>query len=172
MDSENVERTAQVEKLLEALRQAGGISGNTSLSRDLGWDTETFYSVRNHAEELGLVRKGRGRGGSTLLAEEEEAVVRSDEELAEEIVNEIRQESDLYGPVKQTLESDWVNDSREGSFESMGVVDTSHQGRRSTGGKWTRPDLALIAAQKLEFFPDDHFEIITFEALCVISNSV
>jgi len=149
----------EVEKLLSALRELGGSSGNKRLKESLGWETDYYYEVRNRAESQGLVARGRGKGGSTRLVER-----LADEELLQEETPEGRRgEDSLYAPVKAVLESDWVKDSKEGPFESLGVVDVARQGKRKTGGRWTRPDLALIAAQKLDFFPTDHFEIITFE---------
>ena len=40
---------------------------------------------------------------------------------------------------------------------------TALQGRRETGGSWSRPDLALIAKRKYEFLPQLVFELFSFE---------
>ncbi len=37
------------------------------------------------------------------------------------------------------------------------------QGRRETGGSWSRPDLALIGYRKYEFLPERVFELFSFE---------
>ena len=37
------------------------------------------------------------------------------------------------------------------------------QGRRETGGSWSRPDLALIGYRKYEFLPEKVFELFSFE---------
>jgi hypothetical protein len=40
---------------------------------------------------------------------------------------------------------------------------TASQGRRATGGKWTRPDVIIAAVRTYQFTPGKRLEIITFE---------
>jgi hypothetical protein len=43
------------------------------------------------------------------------------------------------------------------------VEKTAHQGRKRTGGKWTRPDFAIVAVNTYKFLPGKFLEIISFE---------
>src|ERR1017187_2686853 len=56
--------------------------------------------------------------------------------------------------------SGYVKDNRIKRFISE---ITASQGRRSTGGKWTRPDFTLIAVRTYSFTPGKSLEVITFE---------
>jgi hypothetical protein len=40
---------------------------------------------------------------------------------------------------------------------------TAFQGRRNTGGIWTRPDVTLVAIQTFAYVPTKQFDVITFE---------
>jgi hypothetical protein len=37
------------------------------------------------------------------------------------------------------------------------------RGRASTGGKWTRPDISLLAVKAYPYLPHRYFDIVTFE---------
>lgn len=55
------------DEFLEALRKHGGSAGNGKLRETLGWDESTYEGVRLALLEKGVVRAGRGRGGSVAL---------------------------------------------------------------------------------------------------------
>lgn len=57
------------ETFLNALKTAGGNSGNKSLRDFLGWDETIYEAVKNALQTEGLVTPGRGRGGSVSLAD-------------------------------------------------------------------------------------------------------
>ena len=61
-------REALRERFIQALREAGGSAGNGRLLRDLGWQGDTYDSVREALVEDGVIVPGRGRGGSVRLA--------------------------------------------------------------------------------------------------------
>ncbi len=69
-------------------------------------------------------------------------------------------EAELYEPFKKAIETGYVpnNDLKPWICEN-----TAAQGRRATGGRWTRPDVTLIAMQTFAYVPDKLFEVITFE---------
>ena len=54
---------------LDGLRALGGSAGNGRLREALGWDQATYDSVRAAAIDAGLIRAGRGRGGSVTLTD-------------------------------------------------------------------------------------------------------
>ena len=49
----------------------GGSAGNGRLREALGWDEPTYEQVRGELLEVGLIKSGRGRGGSVSLADHE-----------------------------------------------------------------------------------------------------
>ena len=122
----------EVNELVSKLRELGDSSGNTSLREALGWETDYYYEVRNRAEDAGLVARGRGKGGSTRIAEAAPEI--EPEPLVDVPWEGRRPELSLYEPIKGVLESDWVKDSKEGPCHSLGVAEVGLQGRRSTGG--------------------------------------
>jgi len=58
----------------------------------------------------------------------------------EDKIKEVEAEIALYEPLASVLRAQWA---REKSFSHHHVEITAQQGRRSTGGRWTRPDLAV-----------------------------
>ena len=69
-------------------------------------------------------------------------------------------ESDLYDPVADVLRKQWARDLR---FRSHVVEVTARQGRRDTGGTWTRPDIVTAALRVFPHVPGKFFDLITFE---------
>lgn len=68
--------------------------------------------------------------------------------------------NERYPPVKKQLEAHWA---RRRQLDDCHCEITALQGRRDTGGSWSRPDLALIAYRKYEFLPERVFELFSFE---------
>lgn len=62
-------REALRERFIQALVDAGGSMGNGKLLSELGWQPDTYQSVRDALLEDGAVVLGRGRGGSVRLAD-------------------------------------------------------------------------------------------------------
>jgi hypothetical protein len=69
-------------------------------------------------------------------------------------------ESALYAPISQVLDDKWTKDRR---VESAIVQVTAQQGRRATGGRWTRPDVTVATLSTYPYVPGRHFDVITFE---------
>lgn len=69
-------------------------------------------------------------------------------------------ESDLYIPVAGALADGWAR--RESLRESI-VEITAFQGRRQTGGFWTRPDVVVIGSKSHPYVPGRHMDLTTFE---------
>ena len=57
---------------LAALKALGGSAGNAALRGRLGWDEATYAAVKQGLLDEGTIVSGRGRGGSVLLAGEED----------------------------------------------------------------------------------------------------
>ena len=62
-------REALRERFLDVLGQCGGSAGNTKLRAELGWQDDTYWGVHAALVEAGVIRPGRGRGGSVALVD-------------------------------------------------------------------------------------------------------
>ncbi len=156
---------AQIQKLLDVLRRQGGSLGNTTLQAALGWSDDEYWRVREKAIEEGYVVRGRGRGGSLRLVEEEpaeEGHPPSEVQPAPTAIPSLQppKESDLYEPCRITLSSKW---RAERNLQDFHIEITAFQGRRATGGEWTRPDLAAISMRTFTHWPGKFFDLWTFE---------
>ena len=59
------------EQFLEALRALGGAAGNGRLMETLGWNQARYEETKAQLIQRGVVRAGRGRGGSVALSDGE-----------------------------------------------------------------------------------------------------
>ena len=66
----------------------------------------------------------------------------------------------LYAPIKKQLETHWASRTR---LHDCHCEIVALQGRRETGGSWSRPDLCVLGARTYEYFPGRTFELYTFE---------
>lgn len=132
--------------LLQRLRE-GAV---TKLKFDIA--EEDYWEVRNDLIAQGKIEKGRGRGGSVYRVEAVEVKAKATKRI---------KESDLYLMVRQYIETLWVKDNEISQFV---LEQTASQGKRKTGGRWTRPDFALIALKSFLYIPSGKvLELITFE---------
>lgn len=157
---------AMQEALVEKVRELGGSAGNTRLLRELGWPEDDYWPIRDKVVDLGLLRRYRARGGAVAIAppaaaeEAPEAI-----DLGQQPQPAVPQapqpgEKDLYEPMAEVLRGPWARDSR---FRHQIVEVTASQGRRNTGGTWTRPDVVVAALRVFSFLPGKYFDLITFE---------
>ena len=148
--------TAQEQQLLDAVPVNSSI-GNSALRTQLAWDEPTYWTVRNKLIDEGLLEKGRGRGGSVRRVVAPAApVAQAAAPAAAAAMSEVQ----LYEPILGTIRSAWVQDYR--SDAAVAEI-TAHQGRRDTGGRWTRPDITLATYSTYPFVPGKHFDVTTFE---------
>ena len=144
------EQVSEFEAHLIAATPSQGSIGNEALRGRLGWSKYRYGYIRDRLVQSGLLIKGRGRGGSVL---------RGEVNLPPPSTLRIP-ERDLYDPIVATIASRWVLDHRIQEF----VLDRMAQrGRRDTGGKWTRPDVALVSCSWFKFVPGIQVELNTFE---------
>jgi hypothetical protein len=100
-------------------------------------------------------RLGKGQGGSVSLTKplsDKEIVPENDRKRA-------KQENELYPGFLKGLQK-WAADQ---GWTDHFVEQLAHQGRRATGGNWTRPDFVVIAMQKYEYTPGTVRDVVTFE---------
>lgn len=162
---ENLDRfTADEQALLSCLPQDGTAKGNQAVRLELEWDEDRYFSTRNHLEDGGHVVRGRGRGGSVrrILTSETTppgvAVPASTVASVAEV--EYLDEADLYEPMRKVIAGEWAKDHRA---DPVAVEITALQGRRSTGGKWSRPDITSVEVRTFSYVPGKFLEVVTFE---------
>ena len=141
--------------LLEIVRARDGSFGNISLLRELGWPEHQYWSVRDRLVNAGELQLGRGRGGSVRLAGPQAPTAAPVRAQVQEVA-----EADLYEPMAGVIRDHWAKDQRFGEYL---VEITARQGRRDTGGTWSRPDIVVASLTTLLYIPGKHFDIVTFE---------
>lgn len=152
--------------LVNKVRDLGGRAGNTKLLRELGWPEDDYWPIRDKVVDLGLLRRYRAGGGAVAIvpatdAEEPAPAPDQLQQLRPEVAKALQpSEKDLYEPMAEVLRGPWARDSR---FRHQIVEVTASQGRRDTGGTWTRPDVVVAALRVFSFLPGKYFDLITFE---------
>jgi hypothetical protein len=142
------------EVFLEHLDKAEGDPiPNGQLRRVLGLSESDFWTLRNDLVTWELAYVGRGQGGSTG------AWRRRGFEAGRGDFDP-RVEETLYAPIRDVLKLHFF----VGSDEYRSVVDiTARQGSRSTGGRWTRPDITAVERQRCELVGAIGWDVYTFE---------
>ena len=168
-------RISDKEIFLRRLESCGGRAANGQFRHNLGWDEDKYWRILRSLFDEGRIERGRGRGGTVLLVASEAAGTSSEAVAVEgdlsvdverpttdggtadsEITAEIR----LYGPVLNQLSKRWA---RERDLDECHCEITALQGRRETGGSWSRPDLCVIGSRTFEHYPARVFELHSFE---------
>ena len=159
---------------LSNLREQGNRIGNTVLQRELKWNETKYWQIHQQLLKDGVIAKGRGYGGTVMLVERpvdlsasfaggndiQALVDATPKAVVESLVEEYTSELQLYPPVRKQLEAHWA---LQRQLDDCHCEVTALQGRRDTGGSWSRPDLAVIAYRKYEFLPERVFELFSFE---------
>jgi hypothetical protein len=148
-------RTKDTAFFVKKLRELDGSAGNKALRERLGWAEKKYFRVRQDLIEEGLVEIGRGKGGSVYLlgdTSDEEEAVSADESQAPAF------ERDHYSQVVRRIEKQLKQD-----FKDAVVEQTAHQGRKNTGGKWSRPDILALTVQRFEYIAQDEFILRSYE---------
>ncbi len=148
-------------ELLGKIREKGGHAGNVTLQRELGWNDDQYWPIRDRLIDSGQLQLGRGKGGSvSLVAPAVPALTTAETPMVAGVGRPEPAEGELYEPVSDVLRKDWARDMR---FRSHVVEITARQGRRDTGGTWTRPDIVVAALRVFPHVPGKFFDLITFE---------
>lgn len=137
-DGESIGNRALREKLRGKIESRGG---------DLS--DKDYWAIRRSLIDEAKIEQGRGRGGSVHRMVQ-----------AGKAAPLPRAESKLYEPFLKALENGYAPENNITRFVSE---ITAGQGRRPTGGKWTRPDITLIAVRTFSFVPGKRLEVVTFE---------
>lgn len=160
------------QRLYELTPADGKSMGNAALREllkaafpDDEFTQDDYFDLRNSLRADGKLERGRGQGGSVhrvLSANPVPAGVGAAAvaEVAEPAEPPPPAEADLYEPFRHAIESGYVPDN---DLKPWICEITAFQGRRNTGGRWTRPDVVLVAIQTFAYVPNKVFQVITFE---------
>lgn len=158
--------SADAKLVWERLDETGKSKGNYALMKELGWgeSPQRYWDARNKLIDSGIADTGRGKGGSVKRALNVTLVTTDGDSITitkpERDAEETALESELYQPIKRTIETNWPLFT---SVQKFRVDITAYGGSRTTGGKWSRPDIAMVSYNEYEFVPVKHFEVTTFE---------
>lgn len=147
------------QKLLNLVDSKGGRAGNTALMRDLDLNEDAYWALRDQLVDLGYLELARGKGGSVRI------VCNAETDYWEESASQVElavsvSEDQLYNPLERVLGADWAKDMR---YQNHLVEVTARQGRKQTGGTWTRPDVVVAAMRVFPHVPGKYFDLVTFE---------
>lgn len=158
------DHSADRARLLDLVPADGTAVGNTYLIHQLKWAEKRYWYARDWLLENGDLVRAKGRGGAVRRAHPEEsaaaAAETSEAERIGEVALEYVHEADLYKPIEQTLRTFWA---KERQINPLAVEITASQGRKATGGRWTRPDLVSVAVRTYRYLPGKFMEVVTFE---------
>ena len=124
--------------------------GNQAIRNELNLSQDDYWNARNILLEQGKISLGKGKGGSISL-------------VIEEKQKNTKEENTLTKKLLEPLNTRWIPDKLgELKENSYFVFNTSCQGSKKTGGKWSRPDLVLCRYRTYTYLPP-RLEITTFE---------
>lgn len=153
--------------ILDAVPSDGSTIGNRALRGRLKWSSQRYFTARNHLVDAGLLVRGRGYGGSVRLATTEapsertvSVIVPPGNDPVVTIEASIKNELALYEPMRSVIIGDWARDRQS---VPLAVEITALQGRRATGGLWSRPDIVSVEVRTFVYVPGKHIDVVTFE---------
>ena len=148
--------------ILEIVPVTGKSIGNKFLLTELkktfkNLDDDTFWKVRNNLLDNGKLGKGKGKGGSVYSIPQ--ITTPTKPELEKDKKKRIS-ENELYEPVHKVIKDVWAKDN--GIDDHLSEI-TANQGKKKTGGKWTRPDISLISIKSYQYLIGKIMDVVTFE---------
>ncbi|WP_152551474.1 hypothetical protein [Polycyclovorans algicola] len=150
--------TPDEQQLFDLVPADGSYSTNPEVRRQLGWESDRYWTVRNSLIDQNLLSVARGRGGLVCRVTQP-AAPHAPQQQVQVVPPPIREE-ELYQPAAAVLNGEWAKEKR---LERWIVHTTARQGRRETGGRWSRPDLVVVTQSIYPYIPGRHFDVITFE---------
>lgn len=151
--------------LLALIPSDGSAVTNLSLVKKLearGWKEAKYWRVRDRLLDSGAVIRGRGRGGSVRRRVAESQEQPSGAKLLRAPVTEVA----LYAPLMKVLQTEWAREMRIEPHQ-IHFEETAKQGKKATGGTWTRPDITAVSVRSFPHLPNKYLDIWTFEAKTV-----
>lgn len=159
-------RKSDADMLMDLVPASGDAIGNITLLDKLEWSEGKYWSVREKLLQQGRLERGRGKGGSVRRPEQSAALSAAKLHRSEKEGNLSDKEDALYAPLIQVLEKEWVRERRIESNQIAFEI-TANQGKKLTGGTWTRPDLTAVSVRKFQHLPGEYIDVWTFEVKAV-----
>lgn len=161
------------EKILAALPADGTFRTNREVREELGLPEDEYWRVRDQLVNEGKIIKARGRGGSVAIAAPtdeggvssvhspvtKKEIKKAAQQEATKAEKEKREEYALYDPFKNSIEKRARDEGADGAVVEI----TARQGRRQTGGEWSRPDVCQVSLRKLKYLGQRVVEVTTYE---------
>ncbi len=139
------------DRFLAAL--GGSPRGNSALREELRWSLSRYRAVREQLLADGLIRLGRGRGGSVV------PIGYSEKPLS---TGAFTRETDLYVPLQAQLAEWWI-DLKSARKEDVATQVFMQSPNRKYNGIWVNPDLVLAWARYLPMTRASALDLVTFE---------
>ena len=151
--------------IVKALQNAGGRLPRhqlwTLLPNKRYQPTDEYWEAEQALVDARRVERRRGRNGGIYLLPPSPTTVEGGAKVAQAIAeDEFTREAAHYEPALKTLLSHWTE--QPGFTHAFGAI-TAGQGRRQTGGRWSRPDLVLCTVSDWIFSSRPEGEVRTFE---------
>jgi hypothetical protein len=134
----------------------GSMIGNTSLMRQLKLEPPQFFLAKEELMAAGLAVAGKGRGGSTGLAQVTERTETRPTRKG------VQDEADLYEPTKRWFDEHWGPEYRQPNYYKA-VVTGTPRGHKRKSGLWSRPDITILTVSCYPFLPTRQVELTTVE---------
>lgn len=155
------------ELLLTLMPKDGSSIGNITLrarlaeaakQKGLPFEEKDYFRIRQPLIAENVISTGSGKGGSVFLLR-----------LPSEPLPELQLqgtavtfsgEIGLYATLSRTIGAFWPEDH---GFRDYIIQITGLQGKKATGGRWTRPDVTMISVWNYDYVPGIVLEVTTFE---------
>lgn len=122
---------------------------------------QQYRVTEQNLVDQGRIERRRGRTGGIYLVDQLTLQGEQLEEVAaQQVVQERRGERAHYDNICRTIGGAW---SQEFGFKKVICAVTAHQGRKDTGGRWTRPDMIVCTVSDWLFWPSPQGEVRTVE---------
>jgi hypothetical protein len=147
-------RRSDAEMLMELIPLDGTFVSNKTLQNKLSWPEDKYWKVRDTLLQAKQLERGRGKGGTVgrLVADASQA----------KTATARSPEVQLYDPLLETLKRDWVREMRIDPAHIHFEI-TARQGKKATGGTWTRPDITAVSVRTFQHLPNKYVDVWTFE---------
>jgi hypothetical protein len=156
----NISDDQRKKRLIHALPADGSSRGNQALARQLKWNLDLYFKIRDELVAEGKAQVGRGRGGSLRLSKPAPSVpAKKGAGRRRKAVVPRVPERKLYPDFLKSLHL-WAE--AQGWTDKV-VQQTAEQGGKKTGGKYTRPDFVVVGFKKYEYTPGLVRDVETFE---------
>ncbi len=155
----NISDAERKRRLLRKIPSDGSSIGNKALSRNLGWDLDLYFKIRDELAAEKAIEIGRGRGGSIRLPAARRKNIRRKKRKGKTSKKRRSVERGLYPGFLTALHL-WAD--AQGWTDKV-VQQTSDQGSRKTGGRFTRPDFVVFGSKKYEYTPGTVRDVESFE---------